>query len=211
MFTGLTEMTGKVLRIERKAASACITVEGPGLSEKVRPGDSVAVNGACLTVSGTGAGVAFDVVSETLSRTTLGTLRSGDAVNIELALKLGDRLGGHLVQGHVDGVATVRKTEKQSGQVLLTLTAPAELIRDIVPKGSVTVDGVSLTVVSVTSDTFSVALVPFTLEKTTLGKLSAGGQVNIETDIIGKYVRNTLERSRSGSISETFLREHGFD
>lgn len=210
MFTGLVEMVGKVLRIERRASSALIAVEAPEFFSQVRPGDSVAVNGVCLTATAVESSIAFDVVTETLTRTTLGKLNSGDPVNLEGALKLGGRLGGHLVQGHVDGIGTVRKTDRQPGQMLLSVAAPAELISEIVPRGSITVDGVSLTVVSVTSDSFTVALAPFTLENTTLSELSVGRNVNIETDIIGKYVRRFLEQSNSGSVSESFLRKHGF-
>ena len=210
MFTGLVETVGKVWRIKRRASSALIAVKAPEFLSQVQPGDSVAVNGVCLTATVVEATIAFDVVTETLARTTLTTLRAGDLVNLEGALKLGDRLGGHLVQGHVDGIGTVRRTERQPGQMLLSVAAPAELISEIVPRGSITVDGVSLTVVSVAAEVFTVALVPYTMERTNLSALSIGRSVNIETDIIGKYVRRFIEGSRSGSVSESFLREHGF-
>lgn len=187
---------------------------GPLADDLVR-GESVAVNGVCLTAADcSGPTGEFDVMSETLDCTTLGGLRPGARVNLERAMVLGDRLDGHLVQGHVDATATVRRVDRGQSRVL-EFQASDELTALMAPKGSVAVDGVSLTLVAVSRDRFSVALIPTTLSETTLDKLSAGDTVNIEADVIGKYVAGFLRRligrgSDGGGVTLEKLREAGF-
>ena len=210
MFTGLVQAVGKVARVEIRGGAGSLFVEARELAPEVREGDSVAVNGVCLTATATKPTLGFEMIPETFSLTTLGGLKAGDGVNLELSLKASARLGGQLLQGHVDGTGKVSRVEKQSGQVLATIRANEEIMSLVVLKGSVAVDGVSLTTTSVTKGDFTVALIPYTLEKTTLGGLKVGRAVNIETDVIGKYVKNFLTRGGAGSITEGFLREHGF-
>jgi riboflavin synthase len=199
MFTGLVEQRGAVEKIERlakgnSAAGIRLTVGAPPIAKDARIGDSIAISGCCLTVvKKTRSSLTFEAGSETLSRTTFSRLAAGDEVNLERSLQLGDRLGGHLVTGHVDGLATVIKRRDEGPWSHVTFRAPPRLVRQMAEKGSVAVDGVSLTVVSVTHDRFSVALIPHTLENTTLGELQIGSVCNIETDLVAKYVQRLLE------------------
>jgi len=212
MFTGIIEGVAPVRAVEGAAEHRRLRLDLSDLPDfDVAPGASVAVNGVCLTAAEVvGTQVAFDCVTETLKRTTLSGLRAGMRVNVERAVRPGDRLGGHLVQAHVDGVGTVERLAPQPGQTLLHVRAP-DLVNQMVLKGSVAVDGVSLTAAGLTASGFSVALVPFTLEHTTLGERRPGDPVNIETDLIGKYVRATLGRMAADKgITPDFLREHGF-
>ena len=197
MFTGIVEELGAVVSREPTATGAILTVNGPHVVSDAREGDSIAVNGVCLTVASlTTDGFVADVMHETLRRTSIGELRAGDPVNLERAAMLGTRLGGHLVQGHVDGVGTV--AEVSGGErVDLRFTVPAGLTRYLVEKGSVTVDGVSLTVVGVGDDWFTVSLIPTTLQVTTLGRRVVGDRVNLEVDVIAKYVERLVSRSGS--------------
>ncbi|MBI5723693.1 MAG: riboflavin synthase [Planctomycetes bacterium] len=194
MFTGIIQYVGTVRQANRTPGGGLsLAVDIGPLAEGLSEGQSVAVNGACLTAVGAGSGGAcrFDVVAETVGRTNLGSLRPGGKVNLERSLKLSDALDGHLVQGHVDGMAQVERVEKSAGtadQWLVSFAAPTSLTDLMVPKGSVAIDGVSLTLVEAAGEKFSVALIPATRQKTTLGGLSAGQAVNIETDVIGKYV-----------------------
>ncbi len=184
---------------------------GP-LCEDLGAGDSVAVSGACLTVTEIcPPQVSFGVVPETLTKTTLGSLDAGARVNLERSLKLSDTLDGHWVQGHVDGVAEVREIRTGGGHIV-TLTAEGELICQMVPKGSVCLDGVSLTVADLSASSFSVALIPATLEQTTLGSWKVASKVNVETDVIGKYVRRHLQQLRlpPGDLTMEKLRDAGF-
>jgi riboflavin synthase len=186
MFTGLVQATGTVVAI----GGGRLRVEAPGLD--LREGDSVAVSGVCLTATEVaGHGFAADVVEETLSRSSLGALADGDSVNLELPLRPSDRLGGHIVQGHVDGVGAV---ESLGDDGALRVTASSELLRYVVEKGSIAVDGVSLTVAEVDDDGFSVALIPETLERTTLGRAEPGRPVNIEVDVMAKYVEKLVAK-----------------
>lgn len=216
MFTGLVRAVGEVLRAERRSGGMLLGVKLGGLpTELAAPevGDSLAVSGCCLTVKELEGGAAlFDVVEETLSRTTLGSWRPGRRVNLEPPLRAGDPFGGHFVTGHVDGVAEVRTVRPLGASVELELSAGAEIMRCIVLKGSVAVDGVSLTVASLAGACFGAALVPHTLAVTTLGELRPGDAVNVETDLIVKAVRRTLEASGRAGDGPTleFLREHGF-
>jgi len=195
MFTGIVEGTGTVaaLAAADDASGARLEVEAPFLAGDLRLGESVAVNGCCLTVAqATAAGFAADLVAETLRRTALGGLAAGDLVNLERPMALGGRLGGHLVQGHVDGVARVLdRTAAGDGQEV-RIELPAELQRYVVEKGSVAVDGVSLTVAGVGPGWFAVALVPHTLEVTTLGRRRPGDPVQLEVDVVAKYVERLV-------------------
>lgn len=195
MFTGIIEELGEVAAIEPGADSSRLTVRGEVTTTEVAHGASIAVNGACLTVTdheAKGGVVTFDVMAESLRRTVLGDLAVGDVVNLERAMVLGARLDGHLVQGHVDGTATI--TERRPGdrweEVRLSL-AP-ELAPFVVDKGSICLDGVSLTLTAVGDDHVEVALIPTTMELTTLGRKGVGDRVNVEVDILGKYVQRTL-------------------
>jgi riboflavin synthase len=197
MFTGIIEEKGKISGLADRGRS--LTVSADILTESP-VGASVAVNGACLTVVGhTEAGTRFDVIPETLSRTNLGALDIGDEVNLERAMPASGRFEGHIVQGHVDGTGTVTGLTSNDGWVVLEVDAP-ELIGEIVEKGSITVDGVSLTVASVTHSGFSVALIPHTLEVTTLGALDRDDQVNLETDILAKYLRKIVGKDRLADV-----------
>jgi riboflavin synthase len=197
MFTGLIEALGTVRRVDLDGAGKTLTVAEQSLAGDLALGDSVAVNGACLTVVSRDAETfRFQAGPETLLRTNLGELVVGDRVNLERSLRLADRLGGHIVQGHVDGVGRVAERHPQGEWELVWFTCPEHLAAQMVPKGSVTVDGISLTLVDVGVDRFSLALIPHTLERTTLGFKRPGAAVNLETDILGKYVWKYLHSCR---------------
>ncbi|HEY7308537.1 MAG TPA: riboflavin synthase [Gemmataceae bacterium] len=194
MFTGLVEVLGVVRDLVSEGAGCRLTVVAPSIAAELSLGESVAVNGACLTVVARDAETcSFELGPETLRRTNLGQLRVGDRVNLERSLRLSDRLGGHLVQGHVDGVGEVAERLTQGDWVTVWFRCSPDLAAQMVPKGSVTVDGVSLTVVEVGADRFSVALIPHTLAHTTLGFKGPGAAVNLETDLLAKYVWKCLE------------------
>jgi riboflavin synthase len=212
MFTGLIEDTGRVAAFERRGEAGVLRVETTLPVNEIAIGDSVAVNGACLTVIAQGsASLAFDVSPETITRTTYRTLRAGDRVNLERALRLGERLGGHIVTGHIDCCGILARSETRSANRILEFTLPAEHARYLVAKGSVAIDGISLTVNSVSANGFSVNIIPHTFGRTTLAGLKPGDEVNIETDIIGKYVERLAQpwRSASGLTMRT-LAENGF-
>ena len=193
MFTGIVETQGTVFGVETDDAGRNLTVAAPGFADETKIGDSIAVNGVCLTVVERDADhLHFQIGPETLQRTNLDELVPGDAVNLERALRLSDRLGGHVVQGHVDGVGRIADRQLQGDWEMVWITCPVELTRYMVPKGSVAVDGISLTLVDVTDDSFSVALIPHTLDKTTLGFKPVGAAVNLETDILAKYAEKLL-------------------
>ncbi|HEX6968332.1 MAG TPA: riboflavin synthase [Micromonosporaceae bacterium] len=193
MFTGIVEELGEVVRTVGAADAALIAVRGPMVTSDARHGDSIAVNGVCLTVvEVTGDVFTADVMGETLRRTALGDLRPGDPVNLERAATLGSRLGGHLVQGHVDGVGEIIGREPGHHWETVRFSLPAGLARYLVVKGSITVDGVSLTVVDLGDDWFSVGLIPTTLKLTTLGHKGVGARVNLEVDVIAKYVERLM-------------------
>ncbi|MCK4601906.1 MAG: riboflavin synthase [Phycisphaerae bacterium] len=212
MFTGIVRHVGIVRDVRSAGDGKRLGIDLGPLAEGLSPGESVAVAGACLTAAEISASnVIFDVVGETLSRTTLGELRAGAKVNLERSLRLGEALDGHLVQGHVDGTARVARVNR-TGQWIVEFDAPAELTDMMVPKGSVAIDGVSLTLVNVADGRFSVALIPTTLGRTTAGKLAVGERVNVETDIIGKCVRRYLQQrgNTAGGVTMEKLREAGF-
>ena len=194
MFTGIVEELGEVVSLtDAGGDSALIAVRGPLVTSDARHGDSIAVNGVCLTVIEAADGVfTADVMGETLKRSSLGALAVGSPVNLERAATVGSRLGGHLVQGHVDGVATLLSREPAEQWEVLRFSLPPELARYVVEKGSITVDGVSLTVMDVTADSFAVGLIPTTLKLTVLGAKGVGDPVNLEVDVIAKYVEKML-------------------
>jgi riboflavin synthase len=194
MFTGIVEELGSVCRVEPNATGARLEFQASLVLEDANLGDSIAVDGCCLTVVDRGENWwAADAVEETLRRTTLGALRAGDAVNFERPVRLNDRLGGHLVQGHVDGRGRIAAcTINPDDSLLMRIQAAPQLLRYVVEKGSIAVDGVSLTIVDVEDDGFSVALIPHTQRVTTLGRKGSGGVVNLEADMLAKYVERLL-------------------
>ncbi|MEV4824898.1 riboflavin synthase [Micromonospora sp. NPDC049274] len=194
MFTGIVEELGEIVRVTATAGdSALVAVRGPLVTSDARHGDSIAVNGVCLTVVDAADGVfTADVMGETLRRSALGALSPGDPVNLERAAALGSRLGGHLVQGHVDGVGELISREPAEQWETVRFRLPATLARYVVEKGSITIDGVSLTVAEVGADEFAVGLIPTTLKLTTLGAKGVGDPVNLEVDVLAKYVERLL-------------------
>ncbi len=195
MFTGIVEAVGEVSAISPRGAATRLAVRAPALAGAVRLGDSVAVNGCCLTIAEPDAvELRFDAIPETLARTALGDLAPGARVNLERAMAASARFDGHLVQGHVDEAGRVRRLVRSGEDVRLHVETSPGFAELLVPKGSVTVQGVSLTVVGVARDGFDVALIPHTLAVTTLGGLAEGARVNLEADVLGKYVRVYLER-----------------
>lgn len=192
MFTGIIQGLGRIEKFERSTktrSQAKMRISLGKLGRGLRIGDSVAINGVCLTAINLAKGAAeFEMVGETIKRTNLGSLQSGDRVNIERSLKIGDRLEGHFVLGHVDGSGTILKIEKQPSQVQLWIALSRDLARYIAKKGSITVDGISLTVVDKTKDKFSVSIIPHTMKVTNLGFKKVGDKVNIETDVLCKYI-----------------------
>ena len=189
MFTGIVVEQGSVRKASNRRGLLELEVEAPRIARELEVGDSVAINGVCLTATETKRKrFVTQAMAETLARSTMGSLKRGSGVNLELPARLADRLGGHLVQGHVDGVATVARIEEDAGSRRVWFSASRDLLRYMVDKGSVTLDGVSLTVVEVGETTFQVALIPHTVEVTTLGRLKVGSTVNVEADVIAKYV-----------------------
>lgn len=206
MFSGIVEEVGVVRRVQpgRLAVVARCVLEG------TKVGDSIAVNGVCLTVTTLLDGAfAVDLMPETQRRTNLGALRVGDRVNLERALAVGDRIGGHFVQGHVEGTARIVSLISEAGAIIARFAAPTEILRYLVPKGFVAVDGISLTVVDCDATGFTVSLVAHTLENTTLGQKRPGDMVNLECDILAKYVERALQHKGRG-ITEEYLLEQGF-
>ncbi len=204
MFTGLVEALVHVTRFEREAEGARLTLAWPEQAADIQVGDSVCINGCCLTVvEVSGESLAFQLGPETLTRTTFGDCRAGHSVNVERALQPGDRLGGHLVTGHIDGVGELLKREDEGDWSLFWFRVPSSLGPQLASKGSVAVDGVSLTLVDVEEDRFSVALIPHTLNVTNLGQLQAGSRANIETDLLAKYVERQL--------AARFSQDHTFE
>jgi len=200
MFTGLVETCGRVVEVVPEGPGARLRVEAGVAAEGATLGDSVCVGGCCLSVVRLeGPRLEFEMGPETLARTTLGALKAGDPVNLERSLRLSDRIGGHLVTGHVDGVGRLAARDQDGEWITCWFATPPALLAQMAPKGSVAVDGVSLTVVDVTSTAFSVALIPHTLAVTTLGALAVGAEVNLETDLVAKYVTRWLETRAGGA------------
>ena len=197
MFTGIVRERGRVAAVDGGAQRVRLTVEAPATAPAVSVGDSVAVNGVCLTAVEAGNGtLAFDAVPETLARTSLGRLAPGAPVNLEPALRAGDPLGGHVMQGHVDGLAHVRSVEPEGDGRRIWIDASPDLLRYTVEKGSIAVDGVSLTVAALDDAGFAVALIPHTLAETTLGDLETGDETNLEVDVLAKYVERLVTMRR---------------
>ncbi len=215
MFTGIIQDVGRVKSLRRLGDTARLEALAPGLSAELRAGDSVAVNGACLTVTGrNGKAFQADLSRETLERSNLGNLSSGDSINLELPLLPTVRLGGHFVQGHVDAVAQVVRIEKQQAFALFRFSLPAGMRAYVVEKGSIAVDGISLTVSGLGIDFFEVAIIPHTLEHTNLSRRKPGDRVNLECDILAKYVEAALnQRRHDGSqdgLTAKYLRDQGY-
>ena len=217
MFTGIIEEIGYIKRIKRSADGAELEIAAETILSDLKEGDSVAVSGPCLTATANG-GKSFKawVMPETLSKTTIGELASGSPVNLERALAIGGRLGGHIVSGHIDAKIILINRRLEGGAVIFTFQIPEELQRYIVPKGSVALDGVSLTVIDTGRSDFSVGIIPHTAAGTTFGHLEPGGQVNLEVDLIGKYVEKMLQPREEGqsdkkdTLTMNLLQEKGF-
>ena len=213
MFTGIVEELGAVRAVRRGARSAELSIGASLVLSGLRIGDSVAVNGVCLTVTKRdGGGFTADVMHETLNRSTLGALVPGSPVNLERAMAADGRFGGHIVSGHIDGVGTIAATRRDDNAVWYTVRAAPKLLRYIVEKGSVAIDGISLTVASAEADRFSVSLIPHTAAVTVLGQTRPGDAVNLETDIIGKYVERLLgpREEPESRVTLDFLIQNGF-
>ena len=216
MFTGIVEEVGTIAAIRKGAHSAVLTIQARKVLEDIHIGDSIAVNGICLTATTcTDSAFTADVMHETLNRSSLSRLSPGSHVNLERAMAADGRFGGHIVAGHVDGVGTIRSVKRDDNAIWYTFEAGPEILRYVVEKGSVTIDGISLTVARVDETTFAISAIPHTVAITVLGEKKAGDIVNLETDIIGKYVekllrpRETPTAQKSG-ISLDFLLKNGF-
>ena len=215
MFTGIIEELGRVVAVERRGGQTRLAISALQVSASLELGDSVAVSGACLTVAQVGDGrFSVALTRETIERTTLGQLKPGTQVNLELALSLGDRLGGHLMAGHVDGVGEIANLRREGDTARLEVSYPPGLSAYLTPRGSVAVDGVSLTVVELGTEQFSVALVEHTLQHTTLGSMQQGDRVNLEADLIARYLERLLtvrQQSESkGRWTAEELQERGY-
>lgn len=215
MFTGIIEELGTVERVTRGRVSAVIAIRAEHILSDLKIGDSVAVNGVCLTATGlTGHGFTADVMHETLDRSALAGLGPGSPVNLERAMAANGRFGGHIVAGHVDGVGTIAAIEKDDNAIWFTITAPAQVLRYVVEKGSIAIDGISLTVARVETDRFAVSVIPHTAAVTLLGQRRTGERVNLESDLVGKYVERLLrpapEEKGQSRLTMEFLTQHGF-
>ena len=216
MFTGMVEELGTIRAIRRGASSAVLSIGAGTILDDLKVGDSVAVNGVCLTATQVdGGGFTADVMHETLDRSSLARLAPGDKVNLERAMAAGGRFGGHIVSGHIDATGTITDRRRDDNAVWYTVSAPAALLRYVVEKGSIAIDGISLTVAAVEADRFSVSVIPHTAAVTVLGGKRPGDPVNLEADLIGKYVEKLLRPAqappvRRSALSLEFLAEHGF-
>ena len=207
----MIEEIGTVRRIEHGAKGARLTIQANTVLEDTRIGDSIATNGVCLTVvSMTGDSFSADVMAESLRRSSLGTLQGGSPVNLERAMAANGRFGGHIVSGHIDGTGTIASQKREDNAVWVKIKTPAPLLRYIVEKGSIAIDGVSLTVAAVTDTDFSVSIIPHTGAQTILLGKKPGDPVNLECDVIGKYVEKLTAPHKTGGISTNFLAENGF-
>lgn len=215
MFTGLIEEIGTVYSIKKGIKSAQIVIKAKKILKDIKLGDSISTNGVCLTVVDySDDSFTVDVMPETMRKTNLKNLRQGSSVNLERALKLGDRLGGHIVTGHIDSVGIIRAIEKEDNANWVSIEAPKEVLKYVINKGSIAVDGTSLTVAHVDGRIFKVSIIPLTREKTTLLSKKIGEEVNLECDIVGKYIERLMLNSESveskSSIDKDFLRKNGF-
>jgi riboflavin synthase len=211
MFTGIVETRGKIIRVSPRGEGRRLSLEIPSDLTGLQLGDSINVNGACLTVAEIhGQVIDVDVSSETLQKTTFGDLRQGERVNLERALRLSDRLGGHIVTGHIDATGTIVERREERDFLHLRVRIPRDLLKHVVQKGSIAIDGVSLTINDCREEEIQLTLIPYTLRQTTLIEKRAGDRVNVETDILAKYVERLLGKGGPGTLSASFLREHGF-
>lgn len=224
MFTGIVEEVGKVLQIEKGSRSSILHIGGKLIFEDLKIGDSVAVNGVCLTVTTlSSASFTADVMSETLSRSSLGALTKNSPVNLERAMAANGRFGGHIVSGHIDGTGTICNIKKDDNAIWYTIKTPQKLMRYIVEKGSIAIDGISLTVAGVTKDNFSVSIIPHTARATILSTKAIGDMVNLENDVVGKYIERFLtvppseteavqqkDSHQSQGITKEFLMKYGY-
>ena len=216
MFTGIVEEMGKIVRVEKGAKSSRLTVSGDKIFSDLKLGDSVATNGVCLTVTSFSKGIfTADVMNETLKRSNLGELRQGSMVNLERAMIANGRFGGHIVSGHIDGTGVITKIEQDDIAVWYTIRADRKIMKYIIEKGSVAIDGISLTIAKVTDNDFSVSLIPHTAKETVLGYKKTGDTVNLENDFVVKYIEHFLSfkeepETKSSGITKEFLLKAGF-
>ncbi len=217
MFTGIIEEIGIIQAVHHGPASSLLTIRAEKVLEDVKDGDSIAVNGVCLTVTSHGSSYfTADVMHETLNRSSLGNLRQGSPVNLERAMAAGSRFGGHIVSGHIDGIGTVSAIRQDDIAVWYTISASPSILRYIIEKGSIAIDGISLTVATVTDIDFSVSIIPHTAAQTTLSRRKSGDIVNLENDVIGKYVEKLLQpavttpKTEASSITMGFIEKYGF-
>lgn len=215
MFTGIVEEVGKVLRVQKTGNSSFVEIQAKKVLSDAHIGDSIAVNGVCLTVTDmTATSFRADVMNETLSRSSLGTIKSGSVVNLERAMASNGRFGGHIVSGHIDGTGVISDIKNDGIAVWYTVSAESGLLRYIVEKGSIAIDGISLTVAKVTDSSFSVSIIPHTSSETILSTKKTGDIVNLENDIIGKYVEKLMKpaesQTKTSGITMEFLAKNGF-
>jgi riboflavin synthase len=211
MFTGIIEEMGVIKELNRGIQSAQISILAKRVLEDLSIGDSIAVNGVCLTIiARTETDFRVDISSETLNVTTLGSFQAGDAVNLERALCLGSRLGGHFVTGHIDGIGSIRQRQQDESTILILIEAPPQVLRFCVRKGSIALDGISLTINEVTDNGFQVAVIPHTAQVTTLGLKGIGAAVNLECDLIGKYIEKLLQNDEPPArVTQEYLKKKG--
>jgi riboflavin synthase len=215
MFTGLVEELGKVTAVQKGKESLRLTVAAKKVLADIKLGDSIAVNGACLTVVDyNDAQFTADVMPETVDKTAFRLLKKGETVNLERTLQVGSRFGGHIVSGHIDGVGTILAKDQDDNAILIRIQTTAEIMRYIVKKGSIAIDGISLTIADLAADWFMVSIIPHTAKETTLGIKSPGSEVNLETDIIGKYVEKLLgtgvKENKESFLTMDMLQKYGF-
>ena len=217
MFTGIIEEIGSVISSSLTGGSGELQIGAALILEGCKLGDSIAVNGVCLTVTRiAGHEIAFDVSVETLSRSNLGTLKKGDQVNLERALAADGRFGGHMVSGHIDGTGTLNNHCREGNSIIFTFSAPPAITHYLIEKGSIAIDGISLTIAALTGDSFSVAVIPHSLQQTTLGKKDIGARVNLESDLVAKYIEKLLQPENHNADKQTsalnleMLKKHGF-
>lgn len=213
MFTGIIEDKGRVLRVESHGQEKRLTIELPSHLTEVQLGDSININGVCLTIVRIQKrAIDLDLSQETLQKTVLGELKEGNRVNLERPLRLTDRLGGHIVTGHIDGIGVISQKRQERDFLQLKIRIPESVTRYVVTKGSIAIDGISLTVNEFLGTEIQMMLIPYTIQKTTLVDKRVGDRVNVETDILGKYVEKLLDRGnkKTGEVGLSFLREHGF-
>lgn len=213
MFTGIIEDKGRVLRVESHGQEKRLTIELPSHLTEVQLGDSININGVCLTIVRIQKrAIDLDLSQETLQKTVLGELKEGNRVNLERPLRLTDRLGGHIVTGHIDGIGVIAQKRQERDFLQLKIRIPESVTRYVVTKGSIAIDGISLTVNEFLGTEIQMTLIPYTIQKTTLVDKRVGDRVNVETDILGKYVEKLLDRGnkKTGEVGLSFLREHGF-